>query len=164
MNCVSEIRSNPSNFNEATLGSSLDADCRFLENPDQWGGYIEMDRLSRFCKVEICVLHIEACNMGPVNTCQAAKGIFLLYGGLHCDSVILRGFGADRVRRVAVDDMRARELAMQMTGVMRASGGYTNDRTMLMKYDVFRKMVRSEKEAKAHGRITGHSTFSQTKL
>jgi hypothetical protein len=116
MNCVGEIRSNPSNFNEAMLGSSLDADYRFRENPDHWGGYIKMDRLSRFCKVEICVLHIEECNMAHVNSRQATNRILLLGDDTNYHSVIFRGLGADKARRVAVNDMRARELAMQMDG------------------------------------------------
>jgi hypothetical protein len=60
--CISEIRSNPSKFNEATLGSSVDAYWRFLGKPDHSDGCIEMDRLSVFYKVEIYVLDIEQCH------------------------------------------------------------------------------------------------------
>jgi hypothetical protein len=95
-------------LNEATLGSSVAAHCRFLEKPDHWGGYIEMDRLSSFHKVDIRVLQIEEWNMGPVNSCQATKRIFSLCNGIHHDSVIFRGFRADEVRQVAVGDMRVR--------------------------------------------------------
>jgi hypothetical protein len=62
-----------------------------------------LDILSRFYKVEICVLHIQECNMIPVNSCQATKVIFLLYGGIDYDSVIFRRFGPSQVRQLAVD-------------------------------------------------------------
>jgi hypothetical protein len=61
-----------------TLWSSVDAYCRFLEKPNRLGGYIERDKLPGFHKVDICVLHIEECNMGPVNSYQATKRILLL--------------------------------------------------------------------------------------
>jgi hypothetical protein len=134
--CISEVRSNPSKFNAATLGSRVDAYCRFLEKRDHWGGYIEMDELLRFYKVEICVLHIEECSNPPVNSCQVTKRIFLLYDGIRCDRVIFRGFMADGVRQAAVDDTRVWEFAMQMTRVMQASGGSKSDRTAMMKSEV----------------------------
>jgi hypothetical protein len=61
-----------------------------------------MDILSRFYRVDMRVLHIEGCDMGPVKNCQAMKRIFLLDDGIDYDSVILSGFGADGVRQVAV--------------------------------------------------------------
>lgn len=84
-----------------------------------------MDRLRRFYKAEICVLHIEARNKGPVKSCQATERIVLLSDGIHYDSVILKGFGADEVRHVAVLDIRARELAVH-PGKRR----HTNDGTV----------------------------------
>jgi ubiquitin thioesterase OTU1 len=123
-----------------------------------------MDIMSRLYKVEICVLHIEECNMVPVNSCQATKRIFLLYDGIHYDAVVFKGFGVEEVRQVAVDDGTAWELAMQMTTVIQASGGYTNDRTMMMKCDVCGKIVKGKKEANAHGKVTGHAKFSQAKM
>jgi hypothetical protein len=77
-----------------------------------------MDILSRFYKVEICVLHIEECNMIPVKSCQATRRLFLLYDGIHYDSVIFRRFGANERWQVAVDDTRARELEIQITKVI----------------------------------------------
>jgi ubiquitin thioesterase OTU1 len=71
--CIGEIRSNPSKFSEAAVASSAEAYCPFLENPDHWGGYIEMEILSRCYKFEICVLRIEECNMVPVHSCQTMK-------------------------------------------------------------------------------------------
>jgi hypothetical protein len=71
--------------------------------------------------------------MARVNSCQATKRIFLLCDGIDYDSTISRGFGPNEVRQVAVDDMWARELVMQVTRFAQASGGYTNDPTMKQK-------------------------------
>jgi hypothetical protein len=97
----------------------------------------------------MCVLHIEKCNTVPVNSCQATKRIVLLYRGIHHHSAILRGFRADEVRHAAVGDTRAWELAMQMTRVIQAAGGYTNDRTMKNNCDVCGKTVKNKKKAQA---------------
>jgi hypothetical protein len=151
-------------YNATTLGSSVDADCRFLENPDHLGGCIELDRLSSFHKFDICVFHTGERNMGPVKSCQATKRIFLLYNGIDYDSVIFTGFGADEMKQVAVDDMRARELAMQMTGVIQTSGGSKSHPTVMMKSNICGKMVKGKREAEAPGKITGHNNFSWAKL
>jgi hypothetical protein len=60
--------------------------------------------------------------------------------------------------------MRGWELAIQMSRVIQASGGYTNDQTMKKNCEVCGKMVRGEKEAEAHGKITRHCKFSPPRL
>jgi hypothetical protein len=146
--CISEIRPNPSKFDEATLASSVAADCRFLEKPDDHGGSIEMGILSRIYKVRICVLDIKDRDVERVNSSQTRKRIFLLRNGIHCDSVIFRGFGADDVRQVAVDEMSVWELAMQMTRVIQASGGSKSDLTVMKKSDVCGKMAKGRKRGR----------------
>jgi ubiquitin thioesterase OTU1 len=159
--CISEIRDNPARFTEATLGTSVDAYCRFLSDPQHWGGYIEMDILSRRFAVEIAVLHIEGCRIVPVNSCDATRRIYLLYDGIHYDPVVFRAFGAEEVRTVQRDDEKAAELALTMTRVLQAAGSFTNERTMTMRCDKCGAMFKGSKEAEAHGRATGHSRFSQ---
>jgi hypothetical protein len=88
----------------------------------------------------------------------------LLYIGIDYDSINFRGFETDEVRHMALQDMSARELATQMTWVIQASGGSKSDRTVMMKSDVCGQTVIGKKEVETHGKITGHSKFSQGKL
>jgi hypothetical protein len=91
-----------------------------------------MDRLSSFHNVDICVRRSEEWNMGPANTCKATERNFLLYNGIHYDSVSFRGFEADNVRQIAVDDMRVWEMAMHITRIIQASGRSKSDGTVTM--------------------------------
>jgi hypothetical protein len=101
-----------------------------------------MDISPRFYTVNICILHIRECSMVPANSCQAMKRIFLLGDDIHYESIIFRRFAAGEVRQVAVDDTRARELGMRMTGVIRAGRGYGKDRTMKKKCDGCARIVK----------------------
>jgi ubiquitin thioesterase OTU1 len=159
--CIREIRDNPGRFTPAMLGAPVDAYCRFLGDPNHWGGYIEMDILSRRFGVEIAVLHIEGCRIVPVNSCDAAKRLYLLYDGIHYDAVVFRGFGAGEIRTVQCDDKKAEELALAMTRVLQAAGSYTNDNTMMIQCDQCGAVLKGSKEAKAHAKATGHASFSQ---
>jgi ubiquitin thioesterase OTU1 len=120
-----------------------------------------MDILSKHFEVEIAVLHIEGANLVPVNGCGARRRIFLLYDGIHYDSLVFRGFGIPEQRVVAVDDERATQLALDVTRVLRASGAYTNEKTSTMRCDACGRIVKGMKEANEHGRRTGHVSFSQ---
>jgi hypothetical protein len=159
--CVREIRAHPQTYTEVMLGQKVDAYCRWLLDPSHWGGYIEMDILSKHFGVEIAVMHIEEVNLVPVNSCAARERIFLLYDGMHYDSLVFRGFGIPEQRKVGVDDEKATQLAMEVTRLLQTSGAFTNENKMEMKCDRCGARVKGKKGAEEHGRQTGHSSFSQ---
>jgi ubiquitin thioesterase OTU1 len=162
--CITEIQAHPDVYTEVTLGQSPKDYCAWLNNPDHWGGYIEMEILSRLFKVEICVLHIEKANMVPVNACQSTKRIFLLYDNIHYDAVVFRGFGVDEQKIVDASDDTALSLAMGLVQIVHTSGAYMNETTAMFKCDQCGVIVQGKKGANDHGMATGHVRFSQAKM
>jgi ubiquitin thioesterase OTU1 len=143
------------------LGQSVDSYCRWILDPGHWGGYIEMGILSKRFDVEIAVLHIEEANLVPVNGCFARRRIYLLYDGIHYDSLVFRGFGIQEQKIVNCDDEKAQILAMEVVQLLKQSGAFTNENTMEMKCDRCGTVVKGKKGAEAHGKQTGHTSYSQ---
>jgi ubiquitin thioesterase OTU1 len=161
--CIREIRAHPDIYTDAMLGQSVDAYCRWITDPNHWGGYIEMGILSKRFEVEIGVLHIEEANLVPVNNCNATKRIYVLYDGMHYDALVFRGFSTPEQRIVNCDDGKALELAMEVVQLLQQSGAYRNNNTMEMKCDRCGAVVKGKRGAEAHGRQTGHTSYSQAR-
>lgn len=161
---ITEIRGHPDIYTPAMLGCSVDEYCRWISHPDHWGGYIEIQILSKHFQVEICVLHIEDCHIVPVNSCHADQRIFILYDNIHYDAVVFRGFGIEERRKVKVTDEVASTLALDMARLLQRAGAYTNPKTATMKCDNCGKICQGRNEAEQHGKVTGHCSFSQVRL
>jgi ubiquitin thioesterase OTU1 len=161
---IQEIRTRPEIYTEVTLGQTPNDYCRWISDPEHWGGYIEMEIMSRLYSVEICVLHIEKANMVPVNACHSKKRIFVLYDNTHYDSIVFRGFGVTEQRIVDCDDDTAMGLAMQLVQVVHASGEYRNQNVTMFRCDDCGKVVQGKKGANDHGIATGHVNFSAAKM
>jgi ubiquitin thioesterase OTU1 len=160
--CIKVIRENPDKFDEATLGSFNAEYCKWLSDPQHWGGYIEMDILSKHFNVEICVLYIEDGQIVPVNSCGAKKRIYILYDNIHYDAVIFKCFGEPKERFIVnSDDGKALELATEMMSIIRTAGGFTNTKKATYQCDICGTVCKGSKEADAHARATGHINFSQ---
>lgn len=161
---ITEIRQHSDIYTPAMLGCSVDEYCKWISHPDHWGGYIEMQILSKHFQVEICVLHIEDCKIVPVNSCSADHRIFILYDNIHYDAVVFRGFGIEEKRKVKVTNEVAPRLALEMAGILQKAGAYTNQQTALMKCDMCGKICQGRGEAERHGKTTGHCCFSQVDM
>lgn len=163
--CIEQIKNNPSVYTPAMLGCQPAEYCRWISQPDHWGGYIEMNILSKYYEVEICVIYIEECKIVPVNSCNSKKRIFILYDNVHYDAVVFKGFGyPDDVKIVSSDDEGAVQLVLEMAGTIKAAGGYTNTKTAMLKCDSCGKIFKGQNEAHEHGKATNHYSFSQVNI
>ncbi|OHT14252.1 Ubiquitin thioesterase OTU1 [Tritrichomonas foetus] len=162
--CINEIKNNPSIYTQAMLGATPENYCSWISQPTHWGGYIEMNILSKYFQVEICVLYIEEEKIVPINSCNATQRIFILYDNIHYDSVVFNGFGITEKKIVESSDVMAEQCALEMVKVLKAAGGYTNTKTATLKCDYCGKLFKGGKEAEAHGNATGHVSFSQVNI
>lgn len=158
---VREIRAKPDTYTEATLGCSPEEYCRWIADPIHWGGYIEMEILSRFYKIEICMLYIEEGNMVPVNACNATKRVFVLYNNQHYDAVYFKGFGVPEKKIVDADDQTALQLALELVRICKTAGDYTRRTICMIKCENCGKVFQGQKEAEDHAKATGHMRFAQ---
>ena len=80
---VSEISSNPDQYNAAILGRPPEEYCKWILNKETWGGGIELSILSKFFNIQIGVADIQFITIeyfGNSNKC-----IYLLYNNIHYD-------------------------------------------------------------------------------
>ncbi|KAK8842783.1 aminotransferase [Tritrichomonas musculus] len=163
--CIEQIKQNPTVYTAAMLGCEPAEYCRWISRPDHWGGYIEMNILSKLYNVEICVLYIEESKIVPVNSCNAKKRIYILYDNIHYDSIVFKGFGyKDEVKVIDADDAYAEQLALDMARTIKAAGGYTNTKTAMLKCDDCGKIFKGQNEAEVHLKATGHFNYSQVNI
>jgi ubiquitin thioesterase OTU1 len=159
---IQEIRGNPGTYTPSTLGCAADDYCKWIANPMHWGGYIEMEILSRKFDVEICVLYIEECKIVRVTNGTHKDRIFLTYDNIHYNAVEFNGFGVRCLKRVPIDDATAESLALEMVKVLNTAGKFVNTAKCNMRCDVCGIVVKGQKEAEEHGKRTGHANFSQS--
>lgn len=53
------IVQNPEDYSEAVLGSSPSQYCRSIQDPDRWGGGIELSILSSIFNIQICTFDVQ---------------------------------------------------------------------------------------------------------
>jgi hypothetical protein len=158
--CIDAITNQPDEYTAAMLGQPPDLYCEWIASPQHWGGYIEIVILSRFFEVEIAVVHIRDCTIVPVNGCGATKRIYILFDGLHYDSILFQRSGGGDSAVVSSDDDRATDFAVQIARKRQLKKAYCVDRTKMVQCDQCAKLLRGEQEAEAHRRKTGHCGFT----
>lgn len=52
-------------YSEAVLGSSPSQYCRSIQDPDRWGGGIELSILSAIFDIQICTYDVQVCLTSP---------------------------------------------------------------------------------------------------
>jgi ubiquitin thioesterase OTU1 len=57
------ILEHPDTYTEAVLGSPPSQYCRSIQDPDRWGGGIELSILSSIFEIQICTFDVQVCAM-----------------------------------------------------------------------------------------------------
>lgn len=84
------VKENSTEFNEAVLGKPNNEYCEWIQNPNSWGGAIEVSILSNFYGIEIDVIDTQS---GSISKFGEDKNyplrVFLIYDGIHYDPLYL---------------------------------------------------------------------------
>jgi len=80
------IAEHPEEYTEAVLGSSPAQYSRSIQDPDRWGGGIELSILSSIFDIEICTFDVQAQNLIKFGENKKDRCI-LVYSGIHYDRV-----------------------------------------------------------------------------
>jgi len=87
------IQNNPELYNEATLEKAPDAYCKWITNPNSWGGGIELSILSQHFEIEIASINVQDLRVDRFNEGQARRCI-LVYSGIHYDTIAFVPYGS----------------------------------------------------------------------
>lgn len=84
------VKSDQESFSEVVLGKSNDDYCLWIQNPNSWGGAIEVSILANFYKMEVAVIDTQS---GTIIKFGEDKNfphrVFLIYDGIHYDPLYL---------------------------------------------------------------------------
>jgi ubiquitin thioesterase OTU1 len=155
-------------FNEAFLGKSNAEYCRWIQQPDSWGGAIELAVLSKRFGKEICAADIQTKRIDRYGEGQYSERVFLLYDGIHYDTLAVAVFPdapeeldvtvhpVDSPNAAALDDAVARLVA-----AAHAAKAFTDTQGFTLRCIVCREGMRGQAAAAAHAKATGHTSYGE---
>lgn len=161
------IQANPIDYNSAVLDKEPNVYCANIQNPDQWGGAIELGILAEHFSIEVCAMDVENdvvyhFNQKP----NVTKRCVVVYSGIHYDTVVLNrssppyrsanGPPEEDLKLFDSSDDGVLEGARRLCAVLRSRGYYTNTQTFDVMCNQCGSKMKGEKEATEHAMRTGH--------
>ncbi|KAF7563757.1 hypothetical protein G7046_g373 [Stylonectria norvegica] len=161
-------------YSEAVLGSTPSQYCRSIQDPDRWGGGIELSILSAIFDIQICTYDVQAQNL--INFGEEKKDrCILVYSGIHYDRVAFSfsdpphtapTFPPDMDRTVwPTGDDEVLEKTQQLVQKLNAAHYYTDTEGLILKCDVpgCEWIGSGQHEGRKHAEQTGHVDLSEIK-
>ncbi|OQO01745.1 hypothetical protein B0A48_12782 [Cryoendolithus antarcticus] len=166
------IASNPDLYSTAVLERPPDDYCKWIQNPDSWGGGIELAILSQEFGVEVCSVNVQDGRVDRFNEGQSTRCI-LVYSGIHYDVLAATPYaGADpehdrkvfevlRMEEGEAMDGGVLEAAKELCKVLRERHYFTDTKGFDVKCNVCGQSGKGEKWAVTHANGTGHVDFGE---
>ncbi|RNA43965.1 ubiquitin thioesterase OTU1 [Brachionus plicatilis] len=156
------VRNDPVYFNEAILGKANSAYCDWIRNSTSWGGSIEIVILSKYFKMEICVVDIRSCRIDRFGEdCSYAKRIFVLYDGIHYDPINLIRENGSVQTQFSTDDDITFVKAISLAEEARTARKFTDVNNFKLRCLVCQEPLVGEKQAQEHAKTTAHINFGE---
>ncbi|KAJ2400311.1 ubiquitin-specific protease otu1 [Coemansia sp. RSA 2559] len=164
------IREDPERFNEAVLGMAVDQYCAWIQQPDNWGGGIEMAAISARYHVEVCSIDIKTLRIDRFGEGKYARRVVVLYSGSHYDYIAQaanitdpRDFDQTEFETgfTSKDDDALLAAALTLAGKLNRSHRFVSVGQPELKCQACGILVRGEQGAKQHAVATQHNNFAQ---
>ena len=144
-------------WTDAVLGKPAHIYVRWIRDPKNWGGEIEMSILSKHLELEIVAFSVQTCKMTLYGK-GFDKRIYLLYSGIHYDAVVC---ASSEKGIFASNDVRVLNAVQALVEKLHKQNRYVNLAGFKLQCMQCRKELRGQKEAGLHASETGHSQFGQ---
>ena len=164
------IQARPEDYSAAVLDKEPDAYCRWIQREDAWGGFIELDILSKHFDVEICSIDVQTLRVDRFNEGRPKRCI-LVYSGIHYDVIALSPSDPPYTNAYAppdfdtkifeADDDVVLESAVEICRVLQGQHYFTNTASFSIRCNVCGSMLVGEKGATEHASTTGHYDFGE---
>ncbi|VDP85931.1 unnamed protein product [Echinostoma caproni] len=110
---ASIVKSDPERYSEAFLGMPNEVYSHQIQEPDRWGGGIEVAILSQLHELEICLVDIQSCRIDRFGEDKRySQRILLMYDGIHYDPMAMAR--PDINRLITVFSTKNDEVCVQM--------------------------------------------------
>lgn len=160
------IQNNPELYNEATLEKTPDEYCKWITNPNSWGGGIELSILSQHFDIEIASVNVQDLRVDRFNEGQARR-VILVYSGIHYDTIafVPRGVSPldsenDTKLFDAQDDVIL-EAARQLCGELKKQHYFTDTHKFSIKCNTCGWTGAGQQAAQQHNSESGHVDFAE---
>lgn len=159
------VQADTERFNEVVLEKSPDDYCRWIQNPNSWGGAVEIAIISEAFGVEVCAVNLEDCSVQRFNEGQAMR-VFLVYSGIHWDALasnVVGKWGPPEIDVTQFDanDVEIEQKAIEIGRLLSEAGYYTNTTSFAIKCNICGWVGKGEKGAVEHAGSTGHQDFGE---
>ncbi|KAF5677279.1 cysteine protease [Fusarium heterosporum] len=166
------IMQHPEDYPEVVLGSSPSQYCRSIQDPDRWGGGIELSILSSIFDIQICTFDVQTQNL--INFGEEKRDrCILLYSGIHYDRVAFSlsdfphdspTFPPEMDRTVwPIDDEEVLEKTHELVKKLNKAHYYTDTEGLILRCDVpgCDWIGSGQLEGRKHAELTGHVDLSE---
>ncbi|XP_033214738.1 ubiquitin thioesterase OTU1 isoform X2 [Belonocnema kinseyi] len=159
---ASAVAQEPDNFSEAILGRPNAEYCKWIQQPDSWGGAIELSVLSKYYGMEIVVVDsINAIINRFGEDHQYPLRVFLMFDGIHFDPLYLEREGQDHQTIFQAEDSRILQQASELAKEANSSRQYTDVQKFTLKCEDCGVMLSGQVAATHHAKDTGHTNFGE---
>ncbi|VVC32345.1 Ubiquitin-related domain,Zinc finger C2H2-type,OTU domain [Cinara cedri] len=159
---ASAVKNDKETFNEAVLGKPNTDYCVWIQNPNSWGGAIEVSILADFYGVEIAVIDTQSGSISKFGEDKNyAHRVFLIYDGIHYDPLYLESpFAPGEIQTLfPTNDERMLEAAQMLANEAKSSKQYTDVNRFTLKCNDCGYIMIGQTQAQEHAKSTTHTNF-----
>lgn len=161
------IKKDPNTFTSDYLDMDPVEYVRWIQNPEKWGGEIEISILSDALGVEISVADIRS---STILTYGEGKGfqqrVYLLYDGIHYDAIVQeKKVGAQAPVETCTftpDNQAVYAAVLSFVSELKRKKQFVNLSSGQLYCNICYQTFVGEKEAVSHAKQTGHQNFGQS--
>ena len=164
------IQANKETYSEVVLEKDPDKYCQWIQNPDAWGGSIELQILSKHFDVEICSIDVQTLRVDKYNEGMPHRCI-LVYSGIHYDNIALspsdppfdKAYAPPEFDTKIFDTYDAEILikAKDLCRALQGQGYFTDTAGFTLRCNICGEGFVGEKAAVEHASHTGHADFGE---
>lgn len=157
------VASNPDEYSEAVLGQSNPDYCKWILQPDSWGGAIELSILSKFYGLEIAVIDsLNAILNRFGEDCHYAQRVFLIFDGIHYDPVYLEPLDGGSIQTIfSKEDDKLLLQALELAKEAKSSHQFTDVQKLTLMCIDCKVKLNGQIAAQQHAKKTGHMSFGE---
>lgn len=142
----------------------------WIQNPEKWGGEIELFILSKYLGIEIVAVDVRTCNLltygssDQAGCTETACRIYVIYDGVHYDAISREKRlypPAPEVTKFASDDVETLNEVRALAQSLKDSKQFVNLRSGDLQCKVCFAVFAGEAAAVEHAKATGHQNFGQ---
>lgn len=166
---ASIVLSDPETYNDAVLGRPNDEYCQWIMNPQHWGGEIELSILAQYYGRQIAAYDIRTtrCFVYGMDA-GFRERVLVVYDGIHYDAIARSPYSdapeemdATAFNPFTEDGRIVLEAAESFVRKLNQTNQFTDLSRLQIRCDECGRGFTGQPEALAHGRQTGHTSFSE---